>query len=110
MTSRDELINAIDSPTVQALARVFNMTPWRMDSSFSEQIVEVLAPKLISVRAQRAQVVTPELVKLVEDSRCFSCGNYPYQNCQRPGDKPCGREFEGGTRPALTSTECGEGK
>lgn len=52
--TRDELINAIDSPIVQALARVFDTPPQRMDKSFSEQIVEILAPKLINVRAQCA--------------------------------------------------------
>lgn len=53
--TRDELINAIDSPIVQALARVFDTPPQRMDKSFSEQIVEILAPKLINVRAQRTR-------------------------------------------------------
>lgn len=46
MTSRNELLNAIDSPTVEALAQIFDPRRQRVDKSYSEQIVEILEPQL----------------------------------------------------------------
>jgi gamma-glutamyl-gamma-aminobutyrate hydrolase PuuD len=43
--SRDALANAIDSPTVEALAKVFSVRNQNLAKSISEQIVDILAPR-----------------------------------------------------------------
>ncbi|WGR74303.1 MULTISPECIES: hypothetical protein [unclassified Bradyrhizobium] len=57
--TRDELINAIDSPTVAALENVFN-GPFKGES-YSKQIADVLAPRLVS-SAQDANACPSEFV------------------------------------------------
>lgn len=49
--TREELQNAIDSPTVAALEHVFN-GPGVLGKSYSEMIVEILAPRLLNGVAQ----------------------------------------------------------
>lgn len=54
--SRDDLINAIDSPTVAALANIFNpRSNAGLAKSYSEEIVDVLAPRLVRSVAQLSQ-------------------------------------------------------
>jgi len=45
-------------------------------------------------------VVTPEMMIAVRKSKCHACGRFPWQACQRPSDRACGREFYG-TREAI---------
>lgn len=53
---------------------------------------------LFQREAREAEMnVTPELVKLVNDSKCFACGAYPYEDCKRAPKADCGRQFYGGT-------------
>jgi hypothetical protein len=61
------LASAIDSPTVEALAKVFDPRHQRPDKSYSEQIVEILAPRLA---LQRCEAVN-ELISFVAGIRSF---------------------------------------
>lgn len=49
-------------------------------------------------RAQPGVGVTPELVRLVKQDKCQSCGAYSYEDCGRHPQRDCFREFNGGSR------------
>lgn len=70
-----------------------------------------IADALTSTERQAVQV-TPEMVKAVHDAKCFACGAFPYDDCQRHPQRDCGREFQGGSRAASQVTrpqsECGK--
>lgn len=44
--------------------------------------------------------ITPEMVKAVKNSRCTSCGAFPFDDCKRHPQRDCHREFCGGSRKA----------
>jgi hypothetical protein len=55
--TRDELFNLMDSPTVAAIARVFDPQYQRPGQSYSEQIVSILEASL-ALRSQGANAET----------------------------------------------------
>jgi hypothetical protein len=56
--TRDELFNLMDSPTVAAIARVFDPQYQRPGQSYSEQIVSILEASL-ALRSQGANATLP---------------------------------------------------
>lgn len=42
--------------------------------------------------------ITPDIVAAVKADQCEGCGRQSYEDCPRPTDKACFREFFGGQR------------
>ena len=49
---------------------------------------------------REALLITEQLVDAVNADKCFSCGQYGFQNCLRFASLPCGREHQGKLRKA----------
>lgn len=52
--TRHELIDALDSPTIAALAQIFSDTQTALSKSYSAQVADILAPRLCNAPAQDA--------------------------------------------------------